>query len=71
MLHFIGDAMAYTERCSCFMSWQAVKGVPPVCFLSGLSGEELMMVVRAFPEAGEPLPYLLVLHLDKMAERQS
>jgi hypothetical protein len=31
---------------------KAKKDVPPVCFLSGLSGEELMMVVRAFPEAG-------------------
>ncbi|KAG0626130.1 hypothetical protein M758_2G104700 [Ceratodon purpureus] len=31
---------------------KAATGMPPICFLSGLSGEELMMVVRAFPEAG-------------------
>jgi len=31
---------------------KTLKGVPRVCFLSGLSGEELIMVVRAFPEAG-------------------
>lgn len=31
---------------------KAATGMPPICFLSGLSGEELMMVVRSFPEAG-------------------
>lgn len=39
------------------MLLQAASGMPPICFLSGLSGEELMMVVRAFPEAGTILAF--------------
>lgn len=31
---------------------QIVKGVPRICFLSGLSGEEMMMFIDAFPETG-------------------
>lgn len=30
---------------------KAAKDVPRICFLSGLTGEELMMFVRAFPDA--------------------
>ncbi|KAI5061507.1 hypothetical protein GOP47_0024012 [Adiantum capillus-veneris] len=30
---------------------KASKDVPRICFLSGLTGEELMMFVRAFPDA--------------------
>lgn len=31
---------------------ETVQGLHPICFLSGLTGEELMMLVRAFPEVG-------------------
>jgi len=31
---------------------EVVKGLSKICFLSGLTGEELMMLVRAFPEVG-------------------
>lgn len=30
---------------------KAAQGVPRICFLSGLTGEEIMMFVQAFPEA--------------------
>lgn len=35
---------------------KAAKDVPRICFLSGLTGEELMMIVRAFPDARELEP---------------
>jgi hypothetical protein len=31
---------------------QVVQGVPHICFLSGLTGEEILMFVRAFPQSG-------------------
>jgi hypothetical protein len=48
------------------ISLQAATGMPPICFLSGLSGEELMMVVRAFPEAGTNLALSLGLRVIKV-----
>ncbi|XP_021897706.1 uncharacterized protein LOC110814535 [Carica papaya] len=33
-------------------SLKIAKSVPRICFLSGLSGEEMMMFIDAFPEAG-------------------
>ena len=36
---------------------QTVKDAPHICFLSGLTGEEIMMFVDAFPEAGKCLSY--------------
>ena len=38
---------------------QTVKDAPHICFLSGLTREEIMMFVDAFPEAGKCLSYLL------------
>ena len=31
---------------------QIAKALPRICFLSGLSGEEMMMFIDAFPETG-------------------
>ncbi|KAH9535013.1 hypothetical protein CY35_17G031800 [Sphagnum magellanicum] len=31
---------------------EVVQGVPHICFLSGLTGEEILMFVRAFPQSG-------------------
>ncbi|MCO5610213.1 hypothetical protein L7F22_064449 [Adiantum nelumboides] len=39
------------ESVTCRHLLQAAKDVPRICFLSGLTGEELMMFVRAFPDA--------------------
>ncbi|CAI9091161.1 OLC1v1026113C1 [Oldenlandia corymbosa var. corymbosa] len=37
------------------------KSLPRVCFLSGLSGEEMMMFIDAFPESGLELPVFAAL----------
>lgn len=31
---------------------QIAKSLPRICFLSGLTGEEMMMFIDAFPETG-------------------
>ena len=31
---------------------QVAKSLPRICFLSGLSGEEMMVLIDAFPETG-------------------
>lgn len=31
---------------------QIAKSLPRICFFSGLSGEEMMMFIDAFPETG-------------------
>lgn len=31
---------------------QVAKSVPRICFISGLTGEEMMMFIDAFPESG-------------------
>lgn len=37
---------------------QIAKSVPRVCFLSGLTGEEMMMLIEEFPEIGlEPVVF--------------
>jgi hypothetical protein len=40
---------------------EIVQGVPHICFLSGLTGEEILMFVRTFPQSGNffsMLPFL-------------
>jgi hypothetical protein len=41
---------------------QVVQGVPHICFLSGLTGEEILMFVRAFPQSGNFFSMLPFLH---------
>eukprot|EP00268_Persea_americana_P001540 TRINITY_DN104738_c0_g1_i1.p1 TRINITY_DN104738_c0_g1~~TRINITY_DN104738_c0_g1_i1.p1 ORF type:complete len:104 (-),score=30.38 TRINITY_DN104738_c0_g1_i1:2-277(-) len=48
-----------------------VKGLPRICFLSGLSGEEMMAFIDSFPEAGLGLPVFAALvpnSADKLLE---
>ncbi|BFG22393.1 hypothetical protein CerSpe_086670 [Prunus speciosa] len=47
------------------------KGLPRICFLSGLSGEEMMAFIDSFPEAGLGLPVFAALvpnSADKLLE---
>lgn len=37
---------------SVFYALQIAKSLPRICFLSGLSGEEMMMFIDSFPETG-------------------
>lgn len=39
-----------------YFLFQIAKDVPRICFLSGLSGEEMMMFIDAFPETGTFTP---------------
>jgi hypothetical protein len=34
------------------LDWQIAESMPRICIFSGLTGEEMMMFINVFPEAG-------------------
>ncbi|ONK56989.1 uncharacterized protein A4U43_C10F15400 [Asparagus officinalis] len=45
--------MSFSQfTCALLPKLQIAESLPRICFLSGLSGEEMMMFIDAFPETG-------------------
>ncbi|KAG9145366.1 hypothetical protein Leryth_008295 [Lithospermum erythrorhizon] len=52
---------AMNTKQSNYEAVKITKEMPRICFMSGLSGEEMMMFIDAFPEIGLDLPVFAAL----------